>query len=91
MRTQIERVLDQYARPQLREHCGEVEVTSIENGTVRVRLLGQCAGCANAYYTVDEFLEKVLKEHVPGVKRVELDTFDTELYQYARQLLKGER
>ena len=87
MRKEIERVLDEYARPALREHCGEVEVTSIEGDTVHVRLLGQCAGCASAYYTVDELLEKVLREHVPGVEHVVLDTYDMELYRYARRLL----
>lgn len=91
MRERIERTLDEYARPALREHCGEVEVTRVEAGTVYVRLLGQCAGCASAYYTVDELLERVLKEHVPEVERVLLDdSVDMELYRFARQLLKDQ-
>ena len=90
MREAIEQALDEYARPFLREHCGEVEVTRIQGDTVYVRLLGQCAGCAAAYYTVDEGLERVLRQHVPGVEHVELDTLDLDLYQYARQLLRWE-
>ena len=90
MRESIEQALDEYARPILREHCGEVEVTRIQGDTVYVRLLGQCAGCAAAYYTVDEVLERVLRQHVPGVEHVELDTLDLDLYQYARQLLRWE-
>lgn len=90
MREAIEQALDEYARPILREHCGEVEVTRIQGDTVYVRLLGQCAGCAGAYYTVDEVLERVLRQHVPGVEHVELDTLDLDLYQYARQLLRWE-
>ena len=90
MREAIEQALDEYARPILREHCGEVEVTRIQGDTVYVRLLGQCAGCAAAYYTVDEVLERVLRQHVPGVEHVELDTLDLDLYQYARQLLRRE-
>ena len=90
MREAIEQALDEYARPILREHCGEVEVTRIQGDTVYVRLLGQCAGCAAAYYTVDEVLERVLRQHVPGVEHVELDTLDLDLYQYARQLLRCE-
>ena len=90
MREAIEQALDEYARPILREHCGEVEVTRIQGDTVYVRLLGQCAGCAAAYYTVDEVLERVLRQHVPGVEHVELDTLDLDLYQYARQLLRWE-
>lgn len=90
MREAIEQALDEYARPILREHCGEVEVTRIQGDTVYVRLLGQCAGCAAAYYTVDEVLERVLRQHVPGAEHVELDTLDLDLYQYARQLLRWE-
>ena len=90
MREAIEQALDEYARPILREHCGEVEVTRIQGDTVYVRLLGQCAGCAAAYYTVDEVLERVLRQHVPGVEHVELDTLELDLYQYARQLLRWE-
>ena len=90
MREAIEQALDEYARPILREHCGEVEVTRIQGDTVYVRLLGQCAGCAAAYYTVGEVLERVLRQHVPGVEHVELDTLDLDLYQYARQLLRWE-
>ena len=90
MREAIEQALDEYARPILREHCGEVEVTRIQGDTVYVRLLGQCAGCAAAYYTVDEVLERVLRQHMPGVEHVELDTLDLDLYQYARQLLRWE-
>ena len=90
MREAIEQALDEYDRPILREHCGEVEVTRIQGDTVYVRLLGQCAGCAAAYYTVDEVLERVLRQHVPGVEHVELDTLDLDLYQYARQLLRWE-
>jgi hypothetical protein len=39
MREGIEQALDEYARPILREHCGEVEVTRIQGDTVFVRLL----------------------------------------------------
>ena len=90
MREAIEQALDEDARPILREHCGEVEVTRIQGDTVYVRLLGQCAGCAAADYTADEVLERVLRQHVPGVEHVELDTLDLDLYQYARQLLRWE-
>ena len=90
MREAIEQALDEYARPILREHCGEVEVTRIQGDTVYVRLLGQCAGCAAADYTADEVLERVLRQHVPGVEHVELETLDLDLYQYARQLLRWE-
>ena len=87
MLEQVEQALDQYARPALRAHCGEVEVTRIEGDTVYIRLLGQCAGCALSYYTVDELLEQTLRKHVPGVGHVKLEDDLPALYQYARELL----
>ena len=87
---QIEAVLDEKVRPSLRAHGGELEIDHLEGGVLYIKLLGQCAGCAAAYYTVDEVLERVLRQHVPGVEHVELDTLDLDLYQYARQLLRWE-
>lgn len=84
----MEEALEQYARPVLKTHCGDVRVTRIEGDTVYVRLLGQCSSCASAYLTVDELLEKVLQEHVPGIKHVVLDDFDFDFYQQAKDFLK---
>lgn len=88
MMEQVEQALDMYVRPALREHGGEIKVTRIDGDTVYVRMLGQCAGCASLYYTLDELIEQALKEHVPGVEHVELDSYDVEFYQYARSLLR---
>lgn len=85
---QVEQALDIWVRPALREHLGEVQVTRLEGDTVYVRLLGQCAGCASAYYTLDALIEQSLKERVPGVARVKLDTYDMDFYQYAKDLLR---
>ena len=43
----------------------------MEDGVVRVRLKGACAGCPMAQMTIRMGVERLLKERVPGVVRVE--------------------
>jgi len=51
---------------------GDVELVEItEEGVVRVRFTGACAGCPMASMTLKTGIEKTLKEEVPEVKRVE--------------------
>lgn len=59
-------------RPQLQADGGDVEITEIndEEGIVYVALQGACVGCPMSSLTISQGIERVLKEHVPGVERV---------------------
>lgn len=59
-------------RPQLQADGGDVEVTEIddEKGIVYVALQGACVGCPMSSLTISQGIERVLKEHVPGVEKV---------------------
>jgi len=58
-------------RPQLQMDGGDVEFVSLEDdGTVKVRLLGHCAGCPMSQQTVKFGIERALKTHIPEVKEV---------------------
>jgi len=51
---------------------GDVELVEVtEEGVVRVKLTGACGGCPMASITLKTGIEKILKEEVPEVKRVE--------------------
>jgi Fe-S cluster biogenesis protein NfuA len=51
---------------------GDVELVEVtEEGVVTVRLTGACAGCPMASMTLKTGIERILKEEVPEVKRVE--------------------
>lgn len=65
-------------RPQLQADGGDVEVTEIddEKGIVYVALQGACVGCPMSSLTISQGIERVLKEHVPGVERVLPDLSD---------------
>lgn len=59
-------------RPLLQRDGGDVELVEVtEDGVVRVRLQGACAGCPMAQMTLQMGIERVLKEEVPDVKAVE--------------------
>ena len=58
-------------RPQLQADGGDVEFVSFENGTVKVKLQGHCAGCPMSMMTLKQGIEKFLKKEVLEVKKVE--------------------
>jgi Fe-S cluster biogenesis protein NfuA len=66
----VEEVLEQI-RPALRFDGGDVELVDIgEDGTVYVRLMGACSGCAMSLMTLKGGIEMKLKEAIPEVKEV---------------------
>lgn len=72
MQEKIQEALDEI-RPSLQADGGDVEFVEFDEGTgvVRVRLQGACAGCPMAQMTLQMGIERVLKNKVPEVTRVE--------------------
>jgi len=70
MKEQVSEILDKI-RPQLQADGGDVELVDIEDGVVKVRLRGACAGCPMSQITLKNGIEAVIKESIPGVKSVE--------------------
>lgn len=72
MRERVEEVLNEI-RPSLQADGGDVELVSIdeEHGIVRLRLTGACAGCPFSTMTMQMGIERLLKQKVPEVKKVE--------------------
>ncbi len=69
-----ERVEDALAkiRPSLQADGGDVELVAVEDdGVVKVKLRGACAGCPMSQMTVKNGIEKYLKREVPEVKEVQ--------------------
>jgi len=57
-------------QPYLRSHGGGVEVVSVEEGIVYVKMLGACDGCPLIDVTLRQGIEEMLLENVPGVVAV---------------------
>jgi len=70
-RERVEAALDA-ARPELIKHGGNVELVAVnDQGVVLVRLTGACSGCKFASATLQNVVEKALKEKIPEIERVE--------------------
>jgi len=69
MRDKVEEVLNQI-RPKLMMDGGNVELVDVNDGVVKVKLTGACAGCAMATMTLKMGIERILKQEVPEVKEV---------------------
>ena len=71
MREKVEKALNK-VRPSLQADGGDVELVDVEdNGVVKVKLTGACAGCPMSQITLKMGIERILKREVPGVTTVE--------------------
>ena len=65
----VEEALEQ-VRPYINSHGGEVDLISVEDGVVRVRMSGACQGCAASAMTLRRGIEEALRAGYPGFREV---------------------
>lgn len=88
MTDKMEQLLEDLVRPGLREHGGDVELVSYENGILRLRMLGHCAGCPAATMTNETLIQGQLMPLLPELKEVILvHTVSDSLLDEARALM----
>jgi Fe-S cluster biogenesis protein NfuA len=58
-------------RPQIQLDGGDVELVAVEKQTVKVRLVGHCAGCPMSAMTLKNGVEALIKERIPEIQKVE--------------------
>ncbi len=69
MRDKVEEVLNKI-RPSLVADGGNVELVDVNDGTVKLKLVGACAGCPMSTMTLKMGIEQVLKQEIPEIKEV---------------------
>ena len=71
MKERVQAAIDKI-RPMLKADGGDVELIDVsEDGIVQVRLQGACSGCPMSQMTLKMGIEKILKQNVPEVSKVE--------------------
>jgi len=70
VKDQVEKALEEM-RPRLQADGGDIELLGVDQGVVKVRLKGACAGCPMSTMTLKMGVEQYLKKKVPEVVRVE--------------------
>ena len=70
LKDKVKEALDKI-RPALQADGGDVELIDVtEDGTVKVRLKGACAGCPMSQMTLKQGIESTLKQEIPEIKQV---------------------
>lgn len=70
MKEKVEKALETI-RPALQADGGDIQLVSVDQGVVKVRLQGACGSCPMAAMTLKQGVEVRLKAMVPDVVRVE--------------------
>lgn len=92
MNEKIEKVLEEYVRPKLLEHEGDVQIIGYTDKVLKVRLLGKCSGCPSASLTTEELIAAEVKEHIPEIEDVVLvNEVSQDLLDMARQIMQSRR
>lgn len=58
-------------RPFLLRDGGDCELVDVEDGVVKLRLLGACGTCPSSTITLKAGIERALLEEVPGFVEIE--------------------
>ena len=70
MQEEVEAVLETL-RPQLMQDGGNVELVDIDDGVVKLRMVGSCSSCSSSIMTLKMGIERALKKAVPMVRCIE--------------------
>ena len=57
-------------RPAIQMDGGDIRLENVQGNTVTVRLLGTCETCPISPITLKQGVERILREHVPGITEV---------------------
>jgi Fe-S cluster biogenesis protein NfuA len=66
----IEKALDQI-RPALRFDGGDVNLVDVEDGIVKLHMVGACGGCPMSMMTLKMGIERTIKQQIPEIRAVE--------------------
>ncbi len=88
LKVRIEQALDQRVRPLLGLHQGDIEFLELNDGILRLRLIGNCSGCPTADLYLESLVTDELEDLVPEVERVLLISgVSDSLLAQARELM----
>jgi Fe-S cluster biogenesis protein NfuA len=69
VRDQVEKIIAEI-RPHLEADGGNIELIDVQDGIVKVRLMGACGSCPMSQMTLKRGVEARLKAKIPEVKEV---------------------
>lgn len=89
MGRELESFLDEKVRPLLALHGGGLRVLSVEEGTLRFTLTGQCFGCPSAWLTAENLVAKMCREEFPAIQQaIFVNTTSEDLLKEVGKILR---
>ena len=70
MKERVAKVIERI-RPAVQQDGGDIELVDVENGLVKLRLVGSCAGCPSSMMTLKAGIERAIRAEVPEITGVE--------------------
>lgn len=92
MKEKIEALLDERVRPLFSNHGGGVEIVSLEEYVLKIKMTGKCSNCPSASADTEEVVAKEVKEAFPQIKDVILvNHVSEELVDMALSILRRDK
>ena len=71
LKERVEQVIEQKVRPALMRDGGNIQLVDVaEDGVVKVKLQGACAGCPGALMTLQFGVQRILQQEIQEVTKV---------------------
>lgn len=88
----IEKVIHEIIRPQLKDHYGDIDFVSFDEGIAKVSFKGACRGCPSAHTTLEGVVKKALTEKLDlVVDVVAVNPVSDDLMDLAKKILGRHR
>jgi Fe-S cluster biogenesis protein NfuA/rhodanese-related sulfurtransferase len=68
--TKVLAIIDRDVRPGLKRDGGDLQVVEVEDGTVKLKMVGACVGCGSQKRTVQDGIKNHLRNLVPEIEDV---------------------
>jgi Fe-S cluster biogenesis protein NfuA len=69
LKQKINKILDEI-RPGLQMDGGDVELKSVKDGLVELKIKGACHGCPMSHITFGQGIGNLIKQKIPEIKEV---------------------
>lgn len=70
LRLAVADLLERKANPEIASHGGRIDVESVENRSVYLRMSGGCQGCAASALTLRQGVETMLRKALPAIREI---------------------
>ena len=75
LKIKVQDILDREINPAIAMHGGVITIVDVKEADIFIKMGGGCQGCGSAQMTLNEGVERMIREHIPELGRI-VDTTD---------------